>query len=147
MSRLRLVPGKVLEDLLAAAPGALEADREMRRRLTEGLTPSFYSLIAVAVAGMLGCERFVDDLRGPLEKSVAYQAAEDWTKLPLTQVEKAVLSYTRKGTLDEASMRKSDVDLLRSAGLADKDILIIATTIAYYNYSIRMAAAFDVIPR
>jgi alkylhydroperoxidase family enzyme len=147
MSRLRLVPGKILEDLLAAAPGALEADREMRRRLTEALTPRLYSLIVVTVAGMLGCQRFVDDLRGPLEKSVAYQAADDWTKLPLTQVENAVLSYTRKGTLDEASVRKSDVDLLRSAGLADKDILMIATTIAYYNYSIRMAAAFDVIPQ
>jgi alkylhydroperoxidase family enzyme len=147
MSRLRIVPGRTLEDLLAAAPGALEADSEMRRRLTEGLTPRLYSLIAVTVAGMLGCERFLDDLRGPLEKSVAYQAAEDWTKLPLTRVEKAVLSYTQKGTLDEASVRKSDLDLLRSAGLADKNILMIATTIAYYNYSIRMAAAFDVIPR
>jgi alkylhydroperoxidase family enzyme len=136
-----------LEDLLAAAPGALAADSEMRRQLTEGLTPRLYSLIAVAVAGMLGCERFVDDLRGPLEKSVAFQAAEDWTKLPLTEAEKAVLSYTEKGTLDEASVRKSDADVLRRAGLADKDILMIATAIAYHNYSIRMAAAFDVTPR
>ena len=147
MSRLRTAPGRTLEDLLAAGPGALEADSEMRRQLTEGLTPRLYSLIAVAVAGMLGCERFVDDLRGPLEKSVAFQAAEDWTKLPLTEAEKAVLSYTEKGTLDEASVRKSDADVLRRAGLADKDILMIATAIAYHNYSIRMAAAFDVTPR
>ena len=147
MSRLGIVPGRSLEDLLAAAPGALAADSEMRRQLTEGLTPRLYSLIAVAVAGMLGCERFVDDLRGPLEKSVAFQAAEDWTKLPLTEAEKAVLSYTEKGTLDEASVRKSDADVLRRAGLADKDILIIATAIAYHNYAIRMAAAFDVTPR
>lgn len=147
MSRLRMVVGNSFDELLSAAPGALEADTEMRRQLTEGLTPRLYSLIAVAVAGMLGCERFIDDLRGPLEKSAAFQAAKDWTKLRLTEAEKAVLSYTRKGTLDEASVRKSDVDVLRSAGLADKDILMIATVIAYHNYSIRMAAAFDVIPR
>ncbi|MGH7825754.1 MAG: hypothetical protein ACREQ7_11345 [Candidatus Binatia bacterium] len=147
MSRLLIVPGRSFEDLLAAAPGALEADLEMRRQLTEGLTPRLYSLIAVAVAGMLGCERFVDDLRGPLEKSVASQAAKDWTKLPLNEAERAILSYTEKGTLDEASVRKRDVDALRAAGLADKDVLIIATAIAYHNYSIRMAAVFDVTPR
>jgi alkylhydroperoxidase family enzyme len=147
MSRLRTVPGRTLEDLLAAAPGALKADSEMRRQLTEGLTPRLYSLIAVAVAGMLGCETFVHDLRGPLESSFASQVAKDWTQLALSDVEKAILSYTEKGTLDEASVRRRDVEALRSAGLTDKDILLIATAIAYHNYSIRMAAAFDVTPR
>jgi uncharacterized protein YciW len=49
--------------------------------------------------------------------------------------------------MDEASVRRRDVEALRQAGLADKDILLIAAAIAYHNYSIRMAAAFDVIPR
>ncbi len=75
------------------------------------------------------------------------QLAADWKKLSLTGEEKAILSYTEKGTLAEASVRQRDVDALRQAGLADKDILLIATAIAYHNYSIRMAAAFDVIPR
>jgi alkylhydroperoxidase family enzyme len=144
MSRLHMVAGRSLADLLAVAPGALEADSEMRRQLTAGLSPRLYCLIGVAVAGMLGCERFVDDLRGPLEKSVAFQAAEDWTKLSLTEAERAVLSYTEKGTFDEASVRRGDVDALRAAGFNDKDILLVATTIAYHNYAIRMAAAFDV---
>ena len=87
-------------------------------------------------------------MRGPLEKSFASQVAADWTRLPLTHEEKAILSYTQKGTLDEASVRRRDVEALRQAGLADdKDILLIATAIAYHNYSIRMAAAFDVVPR
>jgi alkylhydroperoxidase family enzyme len=147
MSRLSTVPGKSLDELLKAAPGAVDADNEMRRQLTERLTPRLYSLIAVTVAGMLGCEQFVDHLRGPLEKSFAAQAAKDWRKLALTAPEKATLSYTEKGTLDESSVRRPDVEALRAAGLEDEDILIIATAIAYHNYSIRMAAAFDVIPR
>lgn len=146
MSRLRTVSSKRLEDLLAAAPDALEADREMRGQIQKGIGTRWYAMIGVGVAGLLRCERFVDDLRGPLEKSFAVQLAADWTKLPLTDEEKAILSYTEKGTLDEASVRRRDVEPLRQAGLADKDILLIAAAIAYHNYSIRLAAAFDVIP-
>ena len=146
MSRLGTVPGRTLEDLLTAAPGALEADSEMRRQLTAGLAPRLYSLIAVAVAGMLGFERFIDDLRGPLESSFASQVGKDWRQLSLSDVEKAILSYTEKGTVDEASVRRRDVEALRAAGVTDKEILLVATAIAYHNYSIRMAAAFDVTP-
>jgi alkylhydroperoxidase family enzyme len=146
MSRSRTVSSRSLDDLLKAAPGALQADREMRRQIQKGIDSRWYALIGVAVASFLRCERFVDDLRGPLEKSFAFQLAADWTKLPLTDEEKAILSYTEKGTMDEASVRRRDVEALRQAGLADKDILLIATAIAYHNYSIRMAAAFDVIP-
>src|SRR6266542_1038191 len=63
MSRLRVVSSKRFEDLLTAAPGALEADTAMRGLLVEQLTPRLYSLIKVVVAGCLRCERFVDDLR------------------------------------------------------------------------------------
>jgi hypothetical protein len=77
-----------------------------------------------------------------LEKSFATQVAEDWAKLPLTLpfAEQAILSYTEKSTLDEASMQRRDVDMLRSTGFAENDVLIIATAIAYHNYSLRMAA-------
>ena len=64
----------------------------------------------------------------------------------LTAAERAVLEYAEKGTVEEASVRRRDVDALRVAGLGDKEILLIATAIAYHNYSIRMAAAFDVQP-
>lgn len=147
MSRLRVVAGKRLEDLLAAAPGALEADAAMRRLLVEQLTPRLYGLIGVVVAGCLRCEAFVEALRGPLDQSFAAQAASDWRSLTLTVAEKAVLAYTEKGTIDESSMRRRDVDELRAVGLGDRDVLLIATAIAYHNYAIRMAAAFDVAPR
>ena len=147
MSRLRMVSSKRFEDLLTAAPGALEADTAMRRLLVEQLTPRLYSLIGVVVAGYLRCERFVDDLRGSLEQFFAAQAASDWRALDLTAADKAVLAYGEKGTIDEASVRKRDIDELRATGLSEKEVLLIATAIAYHNYAIRMAAAFDVLPR
>jgi alkylhydroperoxidase family enzyme len=147
VSRLRIAPGHNFDDLLAAAPGALEADNEMRRQIQQGINARWYSLIGVAVAGLLGCPRFVEHLRGPLESAIAAQVANDWTTVSLGDAEKAILSYAEKGTIDEASVRRHDVDSLRQAGLSDKDILLVATAIAYHNYSIRLAAAFDVIPR
>lgn len=146
MSRLRMVAGTRIEDLLRAAPGAFEADRAMRLLLIRKLTPRLFSLIGVVVAGCLRCEQFVETLRGPLERGLAVQAARDWRTLELTETENTVLEYAEKGTLDEASVRRRDVDALRAAGLSDKDVLLIATAIAYHNYAIRMAAAFDVRP-
>ncbi len=146
MSRLRMVAGKRIEDLLGAAPGALEADGAMRVLLIEHLTPRLFSLIGVVAAGCLRCEQFVEALRGPLDQAFAVQAARDWRALALTAAERAVLEYAEKGTVEEASVRRRDVDALRVAGLGDKEILLIATAIAYHNYSIRMAAAFDVQP-
>jgi hypothetical protein len=146
MSRLQMVAGKRIEDLLSAAPGALEADSTMRLLLIEHLTPRLFSLIGVVVAGCLRCEQFVEALRGPLEQHVAAQAARDWRALGLTAADNAVLEYAEKGTMDEASVRRRDVDALCAAGLGDRDVLLIATAIAYHNYAIRMAVAFDVLP-
>ena len=53
----------------------------------------------------------------------------------------------KRSARSEAAVRKRDVEELRAADLSDKDILLIATAIAYHNYSIRMAAAFNVLPR
>jgi uncharacterized protein YciW len=43
-------------------------------------------------------------------------------------------------------VRRRHVDALRAAGISDKEVLLIATAIAYHNYAIRMAATFDVRP-
>ena len=147
MSRLRTVSGNRFEDILRAAPGALEADAEMYRQIKAGIPQRLYSLIGVTVAGLLGLDRFVSSVKGPLDDNTASQVTRDWSTAPLTELEKTVLSYTEKGTLDEGSVRQGDVDALRKAGLSDADILTVATAIAYYNYAFRMAATFDVIPR
>ncbi len=147
MSRLRTVSGNKFEDILRAAPGALEADAEMYRQIKAGIPQRLFSLIGVTVAALLGLDRLVSSVKGPLDDNTASQVAKNWSIAPVTELEKAVLSYTEKGTLDEGSVRQRDVDALRKAGLSDADILTVATAIAYYNYAFRVAAAFDVIPR
>lgn len=146
MSRLQMVSGQRFEDLLRAAPGALEADSAMRLLLIEQLTPRLFSLIGVVVAGCLRCEQFVETLRGPLDRAFAVQAAHDWRVLGLAAAEKSALEYAEKGTMDEASVRRRDIDALRAVGLSERDVLLIATAVAYHNYALRMAVAFDVLP-
>lgn len=85
-------------------------------------------------------------MRVPLDPAFATQAASDRRALRLTAAENAVLSYAEKGTTDEASVRRRDINKLREAEFSDKDVLLIATAIAYHNYAIRMAAAFYVAP-
>jgi len=147
MSRLHTVRGSRFEDLLDAAPGALEADTEMYERLRAGLSARLYALIGVTVASSLGLHDLVDGVKGGLDQITAEQVRKDWRTAELSDAEKAILSYAEKGTIDESSVRKKDVDALRDAGLSDVDILTIATTIAYQNYSLRVAAALGVSPR
>jgi len=146
VSRLRLAADDTMAELFGAAPGAWQADRAMRTVLVDWLTPRLFSLIAIVVAAGLRCECFAADLCGPLEPAYAAQVARAWREIDLSDAEKAALEYAEKGTLDEAAVRKPDIDALRAAGYNDSDILVIATTIAYYNYTIRMAAAFAVKP-
>ena len=146
MSRLQSVKGNRFEDLLAAAPGALEADREMYERLRAGISARIYALIGVTVAINLGLHHLIDAVKGPLDQTTVDQITKDWRCAALSGTEKAILSYAEKGTVDESSVRKRDVDTLREAGLSDADILTIATTIAYHNYAFRVAAALDVSP-
>ena len=146
MSRLTGIGGNKLADLLGAAPGAPEADSAMRGVLIKNLTPRLFAMIGIVVASCLRCEKFVDDLRGPLDHAMAVEMAKDWRAQALSEAEAAVLAYAEKGTLNEASVRKRDVDALRAVDFDDKSILLIATAIAYHNYSIRIAAAFGVTP-
>lgn len=146
MSRLSMVAGNKMEDLLQAVPGAFEADANMRQILIEQLTPRLFAMIGIVVAACLRCEHFANNLCGPLNREFSAQLARDWRAQSLTAAETAALAFAEKGTLDEASVRKRDIDDLRAAGFSDRDVLLIATSIAYHNYSIRMAAAFGVTP-
>jgi hypothetical protein len=52
----------------------------------------------------------------------------------------------KEGTMDEASVRRRDIDALREAGLSERDVLLIATAVACHNFAMRMAVPFDVLP-
>jgi uncharacterized protein YciW len=49
-----------------------------------------------------------------------------------------MLEFTEKLTIAPASMREEDVEALRDAGWADRDILDIVHVCAYFNFRVRV---------
>ena len=147
MSWLKEVSGQVFEDALSLTPHALTADADMAAAVKAGLEPRRYAIISLAIAGFLGCARFVEALRGPLDIETARQVCLSWREADLNEQEQVVIAFTEKGTLDESSVRPNDIQALRDAGLSDEEILSVTAAVSYQNYALRVAAALDLDPR
>lgn len=147
MSWLKEVPGRLFEDALSLTPHALVADAAMASEVKVSLEPRRYAIVSLAIAGFLGCERFVEALRGPLDVETARQLCLNWREAELSEQEQAIMAITEKGTLDESSVRPDDVQALRDAGLSDAEILSVTAVVSYQNYALRVAAALGVDPR
>lgn len=57
---------------------------------------------------------------------------------------RAMLGYARKLTRTPDAMVEGDVEALRRAGFADRDVLAIAEVVAYYAYANRIADGLGV---
>ena len=68
----------------------------------------------------------------------------DYTQATLTEVDLALCDYATKLTAAPSSVRRTDVDRLRDAGLSDRAIADAAQTIAYFNYINRIADGLGV---
>ena len=68
----------------------------------------------------------------------------DWKSAPLSDRRKTMLLYAVKLTLTPGDMTLSDVNGLRDAGFADRDILDIVEVTAYYAYANRIADGLGV---
>ena len=147
MSWLKEIPGQPFKDAISLAPNAAKADDARAAAVKAGVDPRRYALVSLATAGMLGCESFIDALRGPVDAGTASNVCLNWREAELDDQEKSVLSYTEKGTLDESSMRQEDVQALRDAGLSDGEVLSVTALVSYQNYAFRVAAALNIIPR
>ena len=147
MSWLNEVPGQLFEDALSLAPHALAADDEMAAAVKAGVDPRRYALVSLNIAGAVGCESFIEALRGPLDAGFAREVCLDWREAELDAQDRAVMAFTEKGTLDESSVRQDDVQVLSDAGLSDQDILSLTALVSYQNYALRVAAALNVKPR
>lgn len=147
MSWLKGIPGHSFEDALSLAPHASSADANMAAAVKAGLEPLRYAIVSLAIAGMLGCEHFVEALSGPLDIETARAVCSNWRDAELDAQELAVLAFTEKGTLEESSIRQDDVQTLRNTGLSDHDILSLTALVSYQNYALRVAAALNVKPR
>ena len=147
MSWLNDIPGRLFEDVLSLAPRGLTADGDMAAAVKAGVEPRRYVMVSLTIAGLLGCESFVEALRGPLDVAIANKVCLNWREAGLDDQEKAVMAFTEKGTLDESSVRQDDVQALRDVGLSDQDILSLTALVSYQNYTLRVAAALNVNPR
>jgi uncharacterized peroxidase-related enzyme len=65
----------------------------------------------------------------------------DYTQLDLPPAERAMLDYAVKLTVAPATVSEADINLLRSHGFDDRDILDIIYVICLYNFNDRMADA------
>jgi len=147
MSWLKDVPGRLFEDALNLAPHALVADADMAAAVKAGLEPRRYAIVSLGIAGFLGCERFAEVLRGPLDVETARQVCWNWREADLNEQEQAVMAFTEKGTLDESNVGPGDVQALRDAGLSDINILSVTAAVSYQNYALRVAAALGLNPK
>jgi len=147
MSWLKEIPGQLFEDALSLAPHASAADGDMAAAVKAGVEPRRYAIVSLSIAGLIGCESFVEALRGPLDVGIARKVCLNWREAELDEQEQAVMSFTEKGTLDESSVRQDDVQALRNSGLSDQDILSLTALVSYQNYALRVAAALYLNPR
>ena len=65
----------------------------------------------------------------------------DYTQLDLPPAERAMLDYAVKLTVAPSTINETDVQMLRSHGFDDRDILDIVYVICLYNFNDRMADA------
>jgi uncharacterized peroxidase-related enzyme len=66
---------------------------------------------------------------------------QDYTRLNLPAAERAMLDYAVKLTVAPSTVNQADIDLLRSHGFDDRDILDIIYVVCLYNFNDRMADA------
>jgi len=69
---------------------------------------------------------------------LAEQVKNDFTKADLNPRERRIADFAVKVTRSPNACSPADVQALREAGLADKDILSLVQIIAYYNMSNRL---------
>jgi len=144
MSYLSSFPGDDLSAVLAGIPEVAAADERIAGEIRSHVPERWHALVSVRIAALLGLEARLEELRGVLDPALARIIVADWSVAPLDDAEGAILAFTEKATITQARMRSSDVEALRAAGLNDRQILAVASLVAYQNYALRAAQAFGV---
>jgi len=72
------------------------------------------------------------------DHKLAEQVREDFTKADLSPRERRIADFAVKVTRAPNACSPADVEVLKEAGLGDKDILSLVQVVAYYNLSTRL---------
>jgi alkylhydroperoxidase family enzyme len=80
-----------------------------------------------------------------LDEGFVATLKRDWREAPLDDVDRAILGYAEKLTLEPARVGKDDVEALRAAtGLDDRGVLQVTLIASFFNYVTRVADALGV---
>ncbi|KQZ91455.1 alkylhydroperoxidase [Mesorhizobium sp. Root157] len=123
-------------DLMLGESGLTKLEREMIAVAVSSINHCFYCLTAhgAAVRQLSG-----DPVLGEL-MVMNFRAAD------LSSRQRAMLEFAAKLTEEPAKIVEEDRQALRDAGFSDRDIWDIASTVAFFNMSNRVAAAVDMRP-
>lgn len=70
--------------------------------------------------------------------------AEDWRQADLTDRQRAMLTYAEKMTRRQEELDERDVDVLRSHGLDDEQVLALVMLTGFFQLATRVADALGV---
>ena len=147
MSRLRMVSGKSIEDLLergSRRAGSGHGHAPLAHRTIDAAAVQFdrrrgCRLLALRAFRRCLARAVGSNFRRPGGERLARAHAHD-------RGDRRCWLTRRRGRSTKLRCAGETSTRCVRPGLSDKDVLLIATAIAYHNYAIRMAAAFDVAP-
>jgi uncharacterized peroxidase-related enzyme len=79
-----------------------------------------------------------------LDEDFVSKLREDYTKLPLSEQDRAMLDFVVQLTKDATRISREDHERLRSVGFDDQGILQITLIASWFNYINRVADALGV---
>jgi uncharacterized peroxidase-related enzyme len=123
-------------DLMLGASGLSKLEREMIAVVVSSVNHCFYCLTAHGAA--------VRQLSG--DPALGEMMVMNYRAASLSPKQKAMLDFAVKLTEYPAGIEEEDRQGLRDAGFSDRDIWDIASTVAFFNMSNRVAAAVDMRP-
>ncbi len=123
-------------DLMLGESGLSKLEREMIAVVVSSVNHCYYCLTAHGAA--------VRQLSG--DPALGEMMVMNYRAADLTPKQKAMLDFAVKLTETPAKVEEADREALRTVGFSDRDIWDIASTIAFFNMSNRVAAATDMRP-
>ena len=123
-------------DLMLGESGLSKLEREMIAVAVSSINHCFYCLTAHGAA--------VRQLSG--DPKLGEMMVMNFRVADLSARQRAMLEFAVKLTEEPAKIVEEDRAALRQAGFSDRDIWDIASTVAFFNMSNRVAAAVDMRP-
>ncbi len=123
-------------ELMLADSGLSKLEREMIAVVVSSINRCFYCLTAHGAA--------VRQLSG--DPVLGEMLVMNWRVAPLDERQRAMLAFAEKLTREPHAIEEADRAALREAGFSDRDIWDIASVVAFFNMSNRLASATDMRP-